>query len=271
MDIAVSSNPGRCLRKSATFQLMLLSPKITNAPNMLIAKGLSTGYQTPRYVFPSFWRRPSLFFLFQPFNSVFKVAWWTMCIATVAYFSYNRKSKLRHSWPIIFSLDDGFFIWNLHKLSSGDGSFRILSVADSEALKTHQSLWYERNQCMIQDPIGACWQSSRSPVVSQHHVTESSKCMDLDNLDILRSQSQTTVNLHFTLSISCYASVTLSCIPTPTPYACPLFSPFSIFNYDSFHLSLTHSSLWLIVICLNYDSFPLLTHSSSINTWTVHL
>jgi len=32
----------------------------------------------------------------------------------------------------------------------------ILSVADSEAFGTHQSLWYESNQCMIQDPIGAC-------------------------------------------------------------------------------------------------------------------
>ena len=32
----------------------------------------------------------------------------------------------------------------------------ILSVADSDAFGTHQSLWYENNQCMIQDPIGAC-------------------------------------------------------------------------------------------------------------------
>jgi len=47
----------------------------------------------------------------------------------------------------------------LSTLSSGnckDGSFGILSVADSEAFETHQSLWYENNQCTIQDPIGAC-------------------------------------------------------------------------------------------------------------------
>jgi hypothetical protein len=47
----------------------------------------------------------------------------------------------------------------LSTLSSGncgDGSFGIVSVADSEAFETQQSLWYERNQCMIQDPIGAC-------------------------------------------------------------------------------------------------------------------
>jgi hypothetical protein len=39
----------------------------------------------------------------------------------------------------------------------GDGSFGILSVADSEAgpFETHQGLWYEANQCMIRDPIGA--------------------------------------------------------------------------------------------------------------------
>ena len=47
----------------------------------------------------------------------------------------------------------------LSTLSSGncgDSSFGILSVADSEAFETNQSLWYESNQCIIQDPIGAC-------------------------------------------------------------------------------------------------------------------
>ena len=47
----------------------------------------------------------------------------------------------------------------LSTLSSGnckDGSFGIPSVADSEAFETHQSLWYESNERMIQDPIGAC-------------------------------------------------------------------------------------------------------------------
>jgi hypothetical protein len=50
----------------------------------------------------------------------------------------------------------------LSTLSSGncgDSSFGILSVADSEAgpFETHQGhgLWYEGNQCMIRDPIGA--------------------------------------------------------------------------------------------------------------------
>ena len=51
----------------------------------------------------------------------------------------------------------------LSTLSSGncgDGSFGILSVADSEAgpFETPQGhgLWYEGNQCMIQEPTGAC-------------------------------------------------------------------------------------------------------------------
>ena len=47
----------------------------------------------------------------------------------------------------------------LSTLSSGkcgDDSFGILSVADSESFETHQGLWYESTQCMIQDPIGAC-------------------------------------------------------------------------------------------------------------------
>ena len=41
----------------------------------------------------------------------------------------------------------------------GDGSFGILSVTDTEAgpFETYQrhGLWYEGNQCMIRDPIGA--------------------------------------------------------------------------------------------------------------------
>lgn len=41
----------------------------------------------------------------------------------------------------------------------GDGSFGILSVTDSEpgSVETPQGhgLWYEGNQCMIRDPIGA--------------------------------------------------------------------------------------------------------------------
>jgi hypothetical protein len=47
----------------------------------------------------------------------------------------------------------------LSTLSNGnceDGPFGILTVADSEAVSFETHQWYEINQCMIQDPIGAC-------------------------------------------------------------------------------------------------------------------
>jgi len=147
---------------------------------------LLTGYQNPRCVFPSLWRGESslAFFFVQP--SKLEAARWAMWITTLAYFCYHRKAEPGHSWPIIFPLDDGFFVWNSHSandfkdnvisegsnlsqgcqwlgasdspscknniifklwtLSSdncGDGSFEIVSVADSEAFETHQSLWKE--------------------------------------------------------------------------------------------------------------------------------
>jgi hypothetical protein len=54
------------------------------------------------------------------------------------------------------SCKNNIILSTLSSGNCGDDSFGILSVANSEAFKTHQSLWYERNQCMIQDPIGAC-------------------------------------------------------------------------------------------------------------------
>jgi len=54
------------------------------------------------------------------------------------------------------SCKNNIILSTLSSGNCGNGTFGILSVADSEAFETHQSLWYESNQCMIQDPIGAC-------------------------------------------------------------------------------------------------------------------
>ena len=87
-----------------------------SAPNVLIAKGLLTVYQTPRYVFLSFWRCCPHFFLFSLQN----------CLAMnrVDYnscFSYHRNSEPWLSWPVIFPLDDRFLIWNSHSANGVQG------------------------------------------------------------------------------------------------------------------------------------------------------
>jgi hypothetical protein len=67
-------------------------------------------------------------------------------------------SSLSQSW---LGADDSpsykpnIILTTLSSGNCGDGSFRLLSVANSEvgSFETHQ--WYEINQCMIQNSIGA--------------------------------------------------------------------------------------------------------------------